>query len=218
MLFQAIIERMLGKRLFDIFFSLFMLIACAPFFLFLILLVKATSKGPVFFKGIRMGQGGQLFTCWKFRTMCIDAKSKLTEILSENESFRQEWNEFHKLKKDPRITKIGKFLRKTSLDELPQFWNVLKGDLSIVGPRPVEIYQVENAKEEVNRYFQRKADKILTVKPGITCIWQTAGRNELPLEKLVELEETYVNHQSFWLDLKIICKTVYILLFPKGAY
>ena len=209
---------MLGKRLFDVFFSFSMLIICAPLFLFLILLIKTTTKGPIFFKGTRMGQGGQLITCWKFRTMCVDAKKQLTEILSENESFRQEWEVFHKLKKDPRITKIGKFLRKTSLDELPQFWNVLKGDLSIVGPRPVEIYQTENAKDEIRLYFRDKAEKILTVKPGITCIWQISGRNELSLERLVELEETYVNRQSFWLDLKIICKTVYILLFPKGAY
>ncbi|NGX37572.1 MAG: UDP-glucose:undecaprenyl-phosphate glucose-1-phosphate transferase [Chlamydiae bacterium] len=206
------------KRLFDILFSFSMLVLCSPLLLCLILLMKATSKGPVFFKGTRMGQGGHLISCWKFRTMCVGAKNKLTEILNQNSSFRQEWEIFHKLKKDPRITKIGKFLRKTSLDELPQFWNVLKGDLSVVGPRPVEIYHPENAQDEIRRHFRDKADKILTVKPGITCIWQTSGRNELPLERLVELEETYVNHQSFWLDLKIICKTVYILLFPKGAY
>lgn len=150
--------------------------------------------------------------------MVQNAERHLGDILAKDKELRAEWETYHKLKEDPRLTKVGKFLRRTSLDELPQFWNVLKGDLSVVGPRPIEIRCPEQAELEIREKYLDKTDKILSVKPGITCIWQTCGRNLLPFEKRAELEEKYVDCQSFWLDLQIILKTVYIVFFPKGAY
>lgn len=206
------------KRAFDFLFSSCVLICGIPFYLLLILGIKLSSKGPVFYKALRMGQQGKLIYCWKFRTMCVDADKKLQEILTQNAEMRNEWETFHKLKNDPRLTIVGNFLRKSSLDELPQFWNVLKGDLSVVGPRPIQVENPKNAMDEIrNRYLQR-TDIILSAKPGITCIWQTKGRNELTFDERAVMEEEYVITQSFWLDIKIIFKTIYILLFPKGAY
>lgn len=207
-----------GKRLFDICFSSLVLLFGSPVYLILFLLIALTSRGSPLFKSLRMGQGGKLIYCWKFRTMVQNAERHLGDILAKDKELRAEWETYHKLKEDPRLTKVGKFLRRTSLDELPQFWNVLKGDLSVVGPRPIEIRCPEQAELEIREKYLDKTDKILSVKPGITCIWQTCGRNLLPFEKRAELEEKYVDCQSFWLDLQIILKTVYIVFFPKGAY
>src|ERR1700751_3088818 len=121
----------LQKRLFDLIFSSAMLLLIAPFFLSIMFLIAITSRGPIFYKGLRMGHRGKLIYCWKFRTMCLDADARLKEILASDPALLVEWQAYFKLKKDPRLTRIGKFLRKTSLDELPQFWNVLKGDLSV---------------------------------------------------------------------------------------
>lgn len=206
------------KRIFDIIFSGLVLLCGAPIYLLIALLMKLTSKGPIFYKNLRMGQAGKLIYCWKFRTMCIDAQGKLDKILLENPKMREEWKTFHKLKNDPRLTLIGNFLRKTSIDELPQFWNVFKGDLSVVGPRPIEIRFPNKAWDEIKERFKDKTEKILSAKPGITCIWQTKGRNNLTFEKRTLLELEYVENQSFLLDLKIILKTIYILIFPKGAF
>lgn len=141
----------------------------------------------------------------------MDAEEKLKKLLAENPSLKKEWETYFKLKNDPRISSVGRFLRKTSLDELPQFWNVLKGDLSVVGPRPV-------TEEEVKKYFRNKASKILSVRPGLTGIWQTSGRNLLTFDKRVELEEQYIDKQSFLLDLGIIFKTIPRLFFSRGAF
>lgn len=211
-------QKRIGKRLFDIFFSSCVLVFGAPIYLILILLVKFTSKGPAFYNGIRMGQGGKLITCWKFRTMCVNAQEKLKAILDKNPQMRHEWETYHKLKDDPRLTAIGHFLRKTSLDELPQFWDVLMGKLSVVGPRPIEIKFPDDADNEIRGRYGERTDTILSAKPGITCIWQVRGRNALTFDERAKLEEEYVDTQSLWLDLKIIMKTVYVLLFPKGAY
>ena len=143
--------------------------------------------------------------------MCENAEQKLKEILAQNPKLKQEWKTYYKLKSDPRIHGVGKFLRKTSLDEFPQFWNVLRGDLSVVGPRPV-------TEEEVRKYFREKAAKILSVKPGLTGIWQISGRNLLTFDQRVQLEETYVEQQSMILDIKIIFKTVFHLFAAKGAF
>ncbi len=143
--------------------------------------------------------------------MCENADQKLPEILKKNPELKREWEAYFKLKKDPRVNRLGKFLRKTSLDELPQFWNALKGDLSIVGPRPV-------TEKEVETYFKEKAAKILSVRPGLTGIWQTSGRNLLTFEERVRLEESYIDRQSIKLDLLIIFKTIPKLFFVKGAF
>ena len=206
------------KRLFDILFSSCVLICGSPLYLLLILLVKCTSKGPVFYGGLRMGQSGKLMYCWKFRTMCVDAEQRLQALLDNDQQLKEEWQTYFKLKNDPRLTRIGKFLRKSSLDELPQFWNVLTGDLSVVGPRPIAIDDAAQAKVEIHRHFGEKTDKILSVRPGLTCIWTTCGRNLLTFEERIRLEEQYVDTQSFLLDLMIIFRTIGIVIFPKGAY
>ena len=199
------------KRLFDIGFSVAVLILGFPLFFLIWLAVLCTSKGPVFYAQQRIGRGGQPFWCWKFRTMHPDAEKRLELLFSIDPCQKQEWLRTYKLKNDPRITPIGHFLRKCSLDELPQFWNVLKGDLSVVGPRPV-------VQEEVVQCYGVKAYKILSIRPGLTGIWQISGRNNVSYEKRILLDEQYVDTRSFLLDIKIILKTVPSMLNPKGAY
>ena len=201
----------MGKRFFDVVFSSLAMVFFLPLGLALCLMIKLSSPGPVFYVSRRVGKKGCPIFCWKFRTMAIDAEQKLGELLKENPVLRQEWETYFKLKDDPRVSAVGKFLRKTSLDELPQFWNVLKGDLSVVGPRPV-------TEEEVQKYYGERAEKILSVRPGLTGIWQTSGRNLLTFEERTKLEESYVDHQSLALDLQIICKTIPMLFFAKGAF
>lgn len=199
------------KRVFDAIFSLCAILFFLPLGIIIVALIKLSSSGPAFYSSKRVGKEGRDIYCWKFRTMCTDAPQKLQQILEENPKLRQEWETYFKLKDDPRVNAIGKFLRKTSLDELPQFWNVLKGDLSVVGPRPV-------TEEEIKKYFGDKASKILSVRPGLTGIWQTSGRNLLTFEERIKLEESYVDHQSLSLDLRIIFKTIPMLFFAKGAF
>ncbi|MCE2982056.1 MAG: sugar transferase [Parachlamydia sp.] len=200
------------KRTFDIIFSLLCLILGLPLFILIALLIFCTSPGKVFFAHERIGRGGKPFRCYKFRSMYPDADKRLKDILDNDPLIRKEWEASYKLKKDPRIIPIGALLRKTSLDELPQFWNVLKGDLSIVGPRPV-------IKAEVEQHFGVKAYKILSIRPGLTGLWQVSGRSDIAsYQKRVELDEYYVDHRSLSLDLKLIAKTVPAMLFSKGAY
>ena len=199
------------KRLFDIFFSSFLLIALAPIFLLLALLVKLTSKGPIFFSQERVGRGGKPFYCLKFRTMHSDAQKRLQTILKNDPVAREEWQSSYKLKNDPRITKIGNFLRKTSLDELPQFFNVLKGDLSVVGPRAV-------VEEELRVHFKEKSRLILSVRPGLTGDWQTSGRNNISYAERVSMDKDYVENLSLKKDLKLIARTIPVMLFARGAY
>ncbi len=200
------------KRVFDIFFSLSCLILGSPFFLLIALLVRLTSPGKIVYSHERIGRGGKPFLCYKFRTMYKDADQRLKDILNTNPEWRKEWESTYKLKKDPRITRFGAFLRKTSLDELPQFWNVLKGDLSVVGPRPV-------VQAEVEKYLGIKAYKILSIRPGLTGPWQVSGRSDITCyQTRVQLDEYYVDHLSILLDLKLIAKTIPAMLFSKGAY
>jgi exopolysaccharide production protein ExoY len=200
-----------GKRLFDLLFSALAMVMLSPVYLLIALVIKCTSIGPVFYSSLRVGQGGRAIHCYKFRTMCIDAEAKLQQLLEQDPVLKEEWDKYHKLKDDPRISRIGKWLRKTSLDELPQFWNVLKGDLSVVGPRPV-------TEEEVNKFFREKTVKILSVRPGLTGMWQTSGRNLLTFDERLAIEEIYVEKQSLLLDLAIIGKTVLQIFFAKGAF
>lgn len=198
------------KRGFDIIFSLATLMLFAPLFLFLFLLVKLTSKGPAFYFSERVGKKGKKITCTKFRSMKIGAEYSLNNLL-ENSSLNKEWSQYHKLKKDPRITKIGYFLRKTSLDELPQFFDVLRGDLSIVGPRPLSI-------SEIQKFSGPKIDAMLGVRPGITGLSQTQGRNLLSIEERIDLEQSYIQKQNLFIDLWIIIKTIPQIITCKGAY
>lgn len=199
------------KRAVDIIFSLCGILLFLPIGLCLAILVKISSKGSIFYRSHRRGKDNLSIYCWKFRTMYQDAEQRLATLLERDPSLEKEWNTYYKLKKDPRVTCVGKFLRKTSLDELPQFWNVLKGDLSLVGPRPVTDI-------EITKYFGSKAKKILSVRPGLTGIWQTSGRNLLTFEERIKLEEHYIDKRSIILDLRIICKTIPMLFFPKGAF
>ncbi len=201
----------MGKRFFDIFFSAAVLLLGMPVFILIAFAIKISSPGPVFYFSKRVGRDGVIFFCAKFRTMVIDADTRLREILQEDEKLRQEWETFCKLKKDPRITWIGQILRKTSLDELPQFWNVLKGDLSVVGPRPA-------TQDQVEKYYAEKAPKILSVRPGMTGLWQTSGRNLLSFDERTQLDERYVDSHTFLLDLKLIAKTIPAMFFSEGAY
>jgi undecaprenyl-phosphate galactose phosphotransferase len=189
------------KRVFDLVFSLFVLVACFPFFLGVALLVKCFSKGPIFYSQERIGRGGVPFACYKFRTMNVGADQELPP----------EWKIERKLKRDPRITKIGHFLRKTSLDELPQFWNVVKGDLSVVGPRPV-------TREEIVEEYGPYASRLLTIRPGITGPWQVSGRSDSTYRERIRLDMQYIRHPSLLKDLLYIVKTIPAMVFSRGAY
>lgn len=208
---QITTDAPIGKRLFDICFSALVLILFFPLYTAIAIVIKLSSPGPVFYDSQRVGREGKIIKCWKFRTMCVNAEEILYKLLESSPHLQEEWRQFSKLKNDPRITKIGRFLRKTSLDELPQFWNVLKGDLSVVGPRPYLV-------DEIHEYVGRSKEKILSVRPGITGMWQTSGRNLLTFMERVKIEETYAEKQSFLLDLWIICKTIPIILLSKGAF
>jgi len=174
------------------------------------ILLRLTSKGSIFYTQYRVGKKGKLFKIYKFRTMYENAEEILQNTLKKNPVILEEWKKKKKLKNDPRITKIGKFLRKTSLDELPQFLNVLKGEMSIIGPRPY-------LPEELNEIKHCK-DIILSTLPGITGLWQVNGRSNTTFKERVNLDCQYVKNWSLWLDLKIILKTVKVVLKGDGAY
>lgn len=200
------------KRLFDVAFSLSVLILFSPVYLLLALAIALASPGPIFYVQERLGKGGKPFGCIKFRTMVENADEVLSDMINRYPNLRQEYEENFKLKDDPRITWIGRFLRLTSLDEFPQFWNVLKGDMSVVGPRPIVV-------EEVSKYGHH-IDKVLTIRPGITGLWQVSGRNNIPYPRRVQMDVYYVNFRNFWMDLWLIVKTIGVVIFPKnnGAY
>jgi lipopolysaccharide/colanic/teichoic acid biosynthesis glycosyltransferase len=200
------------KRSFDIFFSACVLIICSPIYILLAIFVHLSSPGPIFYTQERVGKNFKRFKCIKFRTMIINADQELARLLAESPETRREFEETFKLKNDPRITWIGKFLRLTSLDELPQFWNVLMGDMSVVGPRPL-------VPEEIYKYGN-KMERVLTIKPGITGLWQVSGRNDIPYSQRVLIDVYYVKHHNPLLDLWIVIKTVGVVLFPEnsGAY
>jgi lipopolysaccharide/colanic/teichoic acid biosynthesis glycosyltransferase len=209
---SALTPSRLAKRLFDIAFSGTVLTLGAPVYLLLALCVYTASPGPVFFSHQRVGRNGRSFGCMKFRTMVPDADKKLKDLLDRSPEMRAEFEATYKLKNDPRVTWIGKILRVTSLDELPQFINVLKGDMSVVGPRPL-------VRDELERYGNH-IDRVLSVKPGVTGLWQVSGRNDISYEARVKLDVSYVTRRNFWMDLSLICKTVGVMILPKnnGAY
>lgn len=195
------------KRIIDILGSIVGIIISAVIIFFVAVSMKIMEpKGPIFFSQDRIGKNGKTFRMYKIRSMCIDAEEKLEELMKHNEVE----GAMFKMKNDPRITRIGKFIRKTSIDELPQLWNVLKGDMSLVGPRPPLIREVEE-------YTIHDRQRLL-VKPGCTGLWQVSGRNELDFDEMVDLDIQYIENIGIINDFKIIIKTLFIMIKPNGAY
>ena len=200
------------KRIGDIIFSLLVLTLGSPIFILIGILVKLSSPGAVFYIQKRVGRNYREFGCIKFRTMHKDADNLLPNLLEKYPLMRREFEKDFKLRQDPRITKLGRFLRRSSLDELPQFFNVLKGEMSVVGPRPI-------VGDEINKY-SLFMEEVISVRPGLTGLWQVSGRNNLSYKKRVELDLVYARNRNFILDLEIIILTLGVLLFPmdRGAF
>ena len=203
------------KKLMDMFGSLFALVCLSPLLLIIAAAIKYTSEGPVFFKQERMGLNGGTFTFLKFRSMYTDCDSERhKEYIKKYIGEGKDGNDapgVYKICNDPRITPLGRFLRKTSLDELPQFINVLKGDMSLVGPRPPIPYEIE-----LYDIWHRR--RLLSVKPGITGLWQVTGRSSTTFDEMVRLDLRYINSWSLWLDIKLLFKTPWVILTGKGGY
>lgn len=200
---------LLQKKLLDWGFSIIAAIVSVPLIGVLAILIKLTSRGPVFYRQHRLGQGGRPFKIWKFRTMYMDADRRLKDLLKGNSALKKEWKTFHKLANDPRVTSFGKFLRRTSLDELPQIINVFAGEMSLIGPRPI-------VEDEVAYYGDRYA-VFARAKPGITGLWQSKGRSDTDYARRVSLDVYYVLNWNIWLDLWILKRTVGTVLMMKGA-
>jgi exopolysaccharide biosynthesis polyprenyl glycosylphosphotransferase len=196
---------LVAKRIFDLLVSASLLLLLAPLSIGLALAIKVESPGPVFFRQRRVGLNGREFWLYKFRSMCHDAEAKLAHVQDQNEMD----GPVFKMRQDPRVTRVGQFLRRTSLDEFPQFWNVLKGEMSVVGPRPP-------IRSEVKLY-KRWQRRRLSVKPGITCTWQVSGRNEIDFAQWMELDLHYIDNWSLWHDIKIVLRTIPAVLLGKGA-
>lgn len=194
------------KRLIDVVCSFLGVLVLSPLFIIIAIIIKITSKGPVFFSQKRVGKDGKEFEMYKFRSMVVNAEELKEKLAAQNEMS----GPMFKMKDDPRVTKVGKFIRKTSIDELPQLWNVLKGDMSLVGPRPSlpkEVAQFED-------WMYRRVE----VKPGLTCYWQVIGRNNIDFEDWMKLDIKYVDERSTWVDIKLIFKTVGVLFGDKNAH
>jgi lipopolysaccharide/colanic/teichoic acid biosynthesis glycosyltransferase len=200
----------MAKRLADIAIAGTALLFALPFFLVVAVLVRADG-GPAFYAHPRVGRFGRLFGCLKFRSMVVDSQARLDALLAADPAAREEWETTRKLRNDPRITRIGRFLRGTSLDELPQLINVLKGEMSIVGPRPV-------TQAELDRHYGAAAAHYVTVRPGITGLWQVSGRSETSYDQRVALDVAYVSQPSMMADLRILLKTPIAVLSRRGAH
>ncbi|MHC4122171.1 MAG: sugar transferase [Planctomycetota bacterium] len=203
------------KDISDFFIAIILLILTSPIFLITAIAIKVTSKGPVIFKQIRVGKHKKSFILYKFRSMYTGSSSEshrkyIQKIMTEKSEQNTQEGVIYKLTYDPRVIPVGRFIRKTSIDELPQLFNVLKGDMSIVGPRPVIPYELE--------YYDRKMFKRFCVKPGITGLWQVSGRSMTTYTRMVAIDIFYINHWSVWLDLKILFKTVLVVFKTKIAY
>ena len=195
----------ISKRAIDIIGAGSGLLLLSPVIAIVACAVKFTSKGPVFFSQKRVGKNGELFDMYKFRSMVVNAEELKEKLAHQNEMS----GPMFKMKDDPRVTKVGKFIRKTSLDELPQLWNVLKGEMSLVGPRP-------SLHKEVVQ-FEKWMYRRLSVKPGLTCYWQVSGRNNIDFEDWMKLDIKYVDERNIWIDIKLIFKTVLVLFGDKNA-
>ncbi|WP_340081613.1 exopolysaccharide biosynthesis polyprenyl glycosylphosphotransferase [Terribacillus sp. FSL K6-0262] len=198
---------LITKRLLDIILSIVGIVLLLPLCIIIAIIIKIEdSKGAILFKQIRIGQNGKKFYMYKFRSMVSNAENMLEDLLDKNEAS----GPLFKIKEDPRITRIGKFIRKTSIDELPQLLNVLKGDMSLVGPRPA-------LEREVKQYNSNHIQR-LKVKPGLTCYWQVKGRSNLGFEEQVELDLQYINNRNLLLDIKLIFQTLFVLFGSKNAF
>ena len=195
------------KRVMDASGAALGLLLLAPLLLLVALLIRLDSPGPVLFSQTRVGEGGRTFRCWKLRSMYRDAEARKRELAAENE---MQGGVLFKMKRDPRITRVGRFIRKASIDELPQLWNVLTGDMSLVGPRPA-------IPEEVAQYSAYERGR-LAVKPGLTCLWQISGRSDLPFDRQVALDIAYARSRSIGQDLEILLRTLPAVLSARGAY
>lgn len=195
------------KRILDIIVSFTMILLLFPLFIIVAILIKLESKGGIIHRQIRVGKDGRHFNFYKFRSMFIDAEARKQQILDKNESAD---GVIFKMKNDPRITRIGRFIRKYSIDELPQLFNVLEGSMSLVGPRPPLPMEVAQ--------YSLDERKRLHIKPGITCIWQVSGRSDIPFKKQVQLDEQYIKNHGFFRDIVILLKTIPAILTGKGAY
>jgi exopolysaccharide production protein ExoY len=200
------------KRIFDVISIVVILALFWWVMLIVIICIKYSSPGPLVFGHRRVGRGGKTFKCYKFRSMVSNSQEVLADLLANDPVARMEWGRDFKLKNDPRITKIGKFIRKTSLDELPQLWNVLVGDMSIVGPRPVV------RKELALHYGMEGRRFYLSVRPGLTGLWQVSGRNDMDYEERVALDKQYVQTWNVFSDFMIVMRTVGVMFAKRGAY
>ena len=199
-----------AQRALDIGGALIVALALLPLILLIAVAVALTSRGPIVFKQRRIGRDGLLFRCWKFRTMVTDAEERLADLLSRDAESRSEWSRDHTLRHDPRVTMIGNFLRKTSLDELPQLFNVLEGTMSLVGPRPIVLAECDR----YGRYFSAYC----SVRPGITGLWQISGRNNVTYRRRVAYDVLYSRQRSFVMDCKILIMTLPSVALQRGAY
>ncbi|OHD55358.1 MAG: hypothetical protein A2Y33_04055 [Spirochaetes bacterium GWF1_51_8] len=199
------------KRIFDLVLSLAGFVVILPFFLLVAFLVKITSKGGIFYGHPRVGKDGKEFKAWKFRTMYYDSEERLKHILATDPKAKKEWKASFKMKNDPRITPLGKLLRKTSMDELPQIINILVGQMSLVGPRPV-------VREELESHYGDFAEYYYSVKPGLTGLWQVSGRSDTDYHYRVQTDAWYVQNWNLWLDIIILFRTPLAVLRGKGAY
>lgn len=199
-----------SKLVFDKLFAAAALITLAPLILGIAVAIRVKGGGPVFFTHPRIGMHGRTFACIKFRTMRPDSEQEMEDWLRVDPIARDEWSEQRKLERDPRVDRIGYLLRSTSLDELPQFWNVLRGDMSIVGPRPITA-------DEAAKYGEYYADYI-SARPGLTGIWQVSGRSDTSYDRRVALDVSYIRNRSMMQDLRITLRTVGVVLLGRGAY
>lgn len=198
------------KRVFDVIVSVIGGMIISPILLVLAVMVAIDNRGRVIFAHKRVGRNGELFSCYKFQTMVPDAQERLKDYLDKNPQARAEWEETFKLTNDPRVTKLGAFLRRTSLDELPQLWNVIRGDMSLVGPRPIVMEEIDRYEDSFREYSM--------VLPGITGMWQVSGRSDTTYEERVEMDTWYVRNWSIWIDLMYLVKTFKAVIAGKGAY
>jgi exopolysaccharide production protein ExoY len=197
------------KRVFDMVFGAALIVFLAPLMLIIAALVKLDG-GPVLYGHRRVGANGQSFRCWKFRSMVVNADTVLADVLRSDPEARAQWQRDFKLKTDPRITPIGQFLRTTSLDELPQLFNVMAGDMSLIGPRPIVVEEIERYGDAFRHYC--------ACRPGMTGLWQVSGRNGVDYVRRVNFDEQYATSWSFLLDLTVLCRTVVVVTQRSGAY